>query len=131
MAHRLSVVPSAFCVIHRKVLCKFVAALGAESVREDFIAARAAHASGTELSSVDNTPRALGGIFIRLCKTRTGESLAAVHTAKLTPRMAMQDKRLDQVSRHGATAITCSRKSHGPVTGTDSVSDAIVISSRL
>ncbi|MEW5312918.1 MAG: hypothetical protein WDW38_004516 [Sanguina aurantia] len=55
----------------RKVLYKFVAALGAESVREDFIAARAAHASGTELSSVDNTPRALGGIFIRLCKTRT------------------------------------------------------------
>lgn len=45
--------------VNRKVLYKFVAALGAESVREDFIAARAAHASGTELSA-STTPPCLG-----------------------------------------------------------------------
>lgn len=66
--------------MHREQLHKFVAKLGTDAIRDDLAAAQAAHASGQDVwkdKEGKATPRSLGGIFIKLCKRRTGEFLAA------------------------------------------------------
>lgn len=59
------------------MLYQFVADLGVEGIRDEMGAAHALFASGSEVvrdKEGAETPRALGGIFIRLCKRRICES---------------------------------------------------------
>lgn len=60
------------------MLHKFAIDLGADGITDELSAARALHKSGSEMvkdKEGKETPRALGGIFIRLCKKKISEQL--------------------------------------------------------